>query len=83
MIWTTVAMFRQRRIFPLLWRIEAAALVLFVFVEAAILANLVGLPIGNLLHREHDPRLPDRRPLGRPWAVYLTFSVRVRNTFVN
>ncbi|MDB5488404.1 MAG: hypothetical protein JWQ58_2119 [Reyranella sp.] len=82
-IWTTVAMFRRRRIFPLLWRIEAAALVLFVFVEAAILATLVGLPIGDLLTENMMRGSLIAAIWAVPWVVYLAFSVRVRNTFVN
>lgn len=81
-IWTAVALFRKRRIFPLLWKIQAAALVLFVFVEAAILANLVGLPIGDLLTENMIRGSLIAALWAVPWAVYLTFSVRVRNTFV-
>ena len=80
---TTIALFRKLSIFPSLWKLQYSVVVLFPFIEAALIARGLGVSVESLIDAETVGSSIGKAIGVALWWWYMNVSVRVRNTFVN
>ena len=82
-LWTTVQLFRTKRVFPTLWKVQGVAAILFPFVVGFAIAAMLGVPVSTFFQtRGMEEFVAAPIAVGIGWW-YLNASVRVKNTFVN
>lgn len=81
-VYVSVTFFREKRTFPTLWKIQAAAAILLPLIDIALIASMLNLSVSQLVDEKMIGQLIGSVIVVSIWVWYLSVSRRVRNTFV-
>jgi hypothetical protein len=81
--WTTVEMFRKKRTFPAIWKVQAVAQLSYALLDCLLVSTLLNIPIQTVLDEKTMGEFAVLLVSLTIWWWYMNFSIRVKNTFVN
>ena len=81
--WTTVEMFRKKRTFPAIWKVQAAAQIAYALLDCLLVSALLNVPIQSVLDEMTMAEFAVLVVGLTLWWCYMNVSIRVKNTFVN
>ncbi len=81
-VWTTVELFRRRRSFPTWWKIMGVSALLIPIVDTVMVGRMLNVSLDLELVLRQAAMTFQTLVAVVIWWLYLSLSVRVKNTFV-